>query len=98
MSETSPEVRIAILETKMDQVQLDASEMKASLNSINSKLDNLATRNPVNEFLKDNWKLVALIVAILMTGPANKVVDVLTPIVTAQYTQSVPAAQLAQGE
>lgn len=93
MSETSPEVRIAILETKMDQVQLDASEMKSSLNSINSKLDNLATRNPVNEFLKDNWKLVALIVAILMTGPANKVVDVLTPIVTAQYTQQlqVPA-------
>lgn len=98
MSETSPEVRIAILETKMDQVQLDASEMKASLNSINSKLDNLATRNPVNEFLKDNWKLVALIVAILMTGPANKVVDVLAPIVTAQYTQSVPAPQLTQGE
>lgn len=97
MSDT-PEVRLAILETKMDQVQKDAAEMKGSLTSINDKLDSLATRNPVNEFLKDNWKLVALIVAILMTGPANKVVDVLTPIVTAQYTQTAPASQLTQGE
>lgn len=93
MSE-SPEVRIAVLETKMDQVQRDAAEMKGSLALINDKLDTLATRNPVSEFLKENWKLVALIVAILMTGPANKVVDVLTPIVTAQYTQqTIPTTQ-----
>lgn len=95
----APEVRLAILETKMDQVQSDIGELKGALTSIDDKLAALATRNPVNEFLHENWKLVLLIVAILMTGPANKVVDVLTPIVTAQYTQqAAPVAQHYQGE
>lgn len=99
MSDASPEVRLAVLETKMEQVQKELGEVHTTLNSIDDKLATLATRNPVNEFLKENWKLVLLIVAILMTGPANKVVDVLTPIVTAQYTQqAAPAAPLPQGE
>ena len=89
MSEVNPEVRLAVLETKMEQVQKELGEVHTTLSSIDDKLAVLATRNPVNEFLKDNWKLVALLIAILMTGPANKVVDVLTPIVTAQYTQPV---------
>lgn len=91
MSEVNPEVRLAVLETKMEQVQKELGEVHTTLSSIDDKLAALATRNPVNEFLKDNWKLVALLIAILMTGPANKVVDVLTPIVTAQYTQPVSA-------
>lgn len=91
MSEVNPEVRLAVLETKMEQVQKELGEVHTTLSSIDDKLAALATRNPVNEFLKDNWKLVALLIAILMTGPANKVVDVLAPIVTAQYTQQVSA-------
>jgi hypothetical protein len=86
MSDVSPEVRIAVLETKMEQVQKELGEVHTALTSIDDKLAAIATRNPVNEFLKDNWKLVLLLLCIMLGGNAMKVVDVLLPAVTAQYT------------
>lgn len=76
----------------MEQVQKEVGEVKTALTSIDEKLAALATRNPVNEFLKNNWKLVLLILCVMLGGNAMKVVDVLLPAVTAQYT-GAPAPQ-----
>lgn len=63
--------RVAVLESKMDSTEQDMRELKelvtTNFREIKESIEQIRVRkNPVMEFLEDNWKMLVVVAAVLL--------------------------------
>lgn len=63
--------RVAVLESKMDSTEQDMRELKelvaTNFKEIKESIEQIRVRkNPVMEFLEDNWKMLVVIAAVFL--------------------------------
>lgn len=63
--------RIAVLESKMDSTEQDMRELKelvtTNFREIKESIEQIRVRkNPVMEFLEDNWKMLVVVAAVFL--------------------------------
>lgn len=77
----SLEVRVAVLEERTERMQQDheklAKEVRDGFKSVESQLTVLLNRNSVSEFLKHNWRGVAVLGLLLFIKPTTEVTELL---------------------
>lgn len=75
------EVRVAVLEERTERMQQDheklAKEVREGFKSVESQLSELLNRNSVSEFLKHNWRGVAVLGVLLFIKPTAEVTELL---------------------
>ncbi len=68
------DVKIAVLEERVQTIQKNVEE---GFKEVNSTLKELKERNSVSEFFRENWKAVAVVIAMVVGGDAWKVAEIL---------------------
>ena len=63
--------RVAVLESKMDSTEQDMRELKelvtTNFKEIKESIEQIRVRkNPVMEFLEDNWKMLVVVAAVFL--------------------------------
>lgn len=63
--------RVAVLESKMDSTEQDMRELKGlvttNFKEIKESIEEIRVRkNPVMEFLEDNWKMLVVVAAVFL--------------------------------
>ena len=63
--------RVAVLESKMDSTEQDMRELKelvtTNFREIKESIEQIRVRkNPVMEFLEDNWKMLVVVAAVFL--------------------------------
>ena len=63
--------RVAVLESKMDSTEQDMRELKelvtTNFREIKESIEQIRSRkNPVMEFLEDNWKMLVVVAAVFL--------------------------------
>ena len=63
--------RLAVLESKMDSTEQDMRELKelvsTNFKELKEAIEQIRVRkNPVMEFVEDNWKMLVLVAAVLL--------------------------------
>lgn len=77
----SVEIKVAILEDRLQRTQADLTRLEATLekhmSSINSALEDIKNRpNSVTQFVEENWKALVLVILTILGANATLVENI----------------------
>lgn len=83
MGEETTDVKVAVLENKVQHIQDDVQEVKVSMkegfDKVHETLRELKERNSVTEFFRENWKVVTVVVGLAVGGNGWEVAKMILP-------------------
>lgn len=77
------QVQVAVLENRMDRLEQDfvtlSKDVKDGFQKTHEALDALKNKNSVSDFIKENWKIIVVLVGIVVGGDAYKIAQLVLP-------------------
>lgn len=77
----SMEVRVAILEERTKRMDEDFKELTREVKAGFENIQKLMSRNPVKDFISENWKTLLIFAAMLLGKPAADILKMLEPLI-----------------
>ena len=75
------EVRVAILEERTKRMDEDFKELTREVHVGFENIQKLMSRNPVQDFISENWKPLLVFAAMLLGKPAAEILEMLAPLI-----------------
>ena len=75
------EVRVAILEERTKRMDEDFKELTREVKVGFENMQKLMARNPVKDFISENWKTLLVFAAMLLGKPAADILKMLEPLI-----------------
>lgn len=75
------EVRVAILEERTKRMDEDFKELTREVQVGFENIQKLMSRNPVKDFVSENWMVLLVFAAMLLGQPAADILKVLEPLI-----------------
>ena len=75
------EVRVAILEERTKRMDEDFKELTREVKVGFENMQKLMARNPVKDFISENWKMLLVFAAMLLGQPAADILKVPAPLI-----------------
>ena len=75
------EVRVAILEERTKRMDEDFKELTREVQVGFENIQKLMSRNPVKDFISENWKMLLIFAAMLLGQPAADILKMLEPFI-----------------
>lgn len=75
------EVRVAILEERTKRMDEDFKNLTREVQVGFENIQKLMSRNPVQDFISENWKILLVFAAMLLGKPAADILKVLEPLI-----------------
>ena len=75
------EVRVAILEERTKRMDEDFKELTREVQVGFENIQKLMARNPVKDFISENWKTLLVFAAMLLGKPAAEILQMLEPLI-----------------
>ena len=75
------EVRVAILEERTKRMDEDFKELTREVQVGFENIQKLMARNPVQDFISENWKTLLIFAAMLLGKPAAEILKALEPLI-----------------
>ena len=75
------EVRVAILEERTKRMDEDFKNLTREVKVGFENMQKLMSRNPVQDFISKNWKILLVFAAMLLGKPAADILKVLEPLI-----------------
>lgn len=75
------EVRVAILEERTKRMDEDFKELTREVKVGFENMQNLMSRNPVQDFVSEHWKTLLIFAAMLLGKPAAEILKLLEPLI-----------------
>lgn len=77
------DVKVAVLENKVQHVQEDVQELKTDVkdgfDKVHEAIKELKERNSVTEFFRENWKVVTVVIGLAVGGNGWEVAKMILP-------------------
>lgn len=77
------DVKVAVLENKVQHVQEDVQQIKADVKTgfdkVHEAIQELKERNSVTEFFRENWKIVSVVIGLAVGGNGWEVAKMILP-------------------
>ena len=77
----SMEVRVAILEERTKRMDEDFKDLTREVQVGFANIQKLMSRNPVQDFISENWKTLLVFAAMLLGKPAAEILKMLEPLI-----------------
>ena len=77
----SMEVRVAILEERTKRMDEDFKDLTREVQVGFENIQKLMSRNPVQDFISENWKPLLVFAAMLLGKPAAEILKILEPLI-----------------
>ena len=77
----SMEVRVAILEERTKRMDEDFKNLTREVQVGFENIQKLMARNPVKDFISENWKTLLVFAAMLLGKPAADILKMLEPLI-----------------
>ena len=75
------EVRVAILEERTKRMDEDFKDLTREVQVGFENIQKLMSRNPVQDFISENWKTLLVFAAMLLGKPAAEILKMLEPLI-----------------
>lgn len=75
------EVRVAILEERTKRMDEDFKNLTREVQVGFQNIQKLMSRNPVQDFISENWKILLVFAAMLLGQPAADILKMLEPLI-----------------
>ena len=75
------EVRVAILEERTKRMDEDFKELTREVQVGFENIQKLMSRNPVKDFISENWMTLLIFAAMLLGQPAADILKMLEPLI-----------------
>ena len=75
------EVRVAILEERTKRMDEDFKALTREVKAGFENMQQLMSRNPVKDFISENWKMLLVFSAMLLGKPAADILKMLEPLI-----------------
>ena len=75
------EVRVAILEERTKRMDEDFKELTREVQVGFENIQKLMSRNPVTDFISENWIMLLVFAAMLLGKPAAEILKMLEPLI-----------------
>ena len=75
------EVRVAILEERTKRMDEDFKALTREVKAGFENMQQLMSRNPVKDFISENWKMLLVFAAMLLGKPAADILKMLEPLI-----------------
>ena len=75
------EVRVAILEERTKRMDEDFKNLTREVQVGFENIQKLMSRNPVQDFISENWKTLLVFAAMLLGKPAAEILKMLEPLI-----------------
>lgn len=75
------EVRVAILEERTKRMDEDFKELTREVKAGFENIQKLMSRNPVKDFISENWTMLLIFAAMLLGKPAADILKMLEPLI-----------------
>ena len=75
------EVRVAILEERTKRMDEDFKDLTREVQVGFANIQKLMSRNPVQDFISENWKTLLVFAAMLLGKPAAEILKMLEPLI-----------------
>ena len=75
------EVRVAILEERTKRMDEDFKNLTREVHVGFENIQKLMSRNPVQDFVSENWKTLLIFAAMLLGKPAADILKMLEPLI-----------------